>query len=312
MTSRTLSRPTQYRHVTFAEDIEPTGQALNLSPVDRVTSRVPARSGLVDDLQLTAEEEVFVNWLMRLNGLSPSDYKPGTMARRMHACLRALRVGSVAQARRAIERTPELSGVATNALVIGVTSFFRDPSVFDHLQRTVLPSLLDDLRPHGPPLRVWSVGCSDGPELYSVGMVLGELNALFRSTLLGTDCRETSIRHARKGVYSASEIRSLPHALRQKYFVPDGPSWRVLDVLKQNIHFRVGNVLQQCEVGPFDLIFCRNMAIYLEPDAAGRLWMKLQDSLRPGGFLVLGKAETPLGAGKLAQVSSGIYRRSRG
>lgn len=310
--SSTLSRPAQFRHVTFADDLEPRGQALNLSPA-RSRRRDDARPvAAVDVVPMSQDDEAFVGWLMRRSGLTPSDYRPGTMARRLPTCLRTLRVNTVGQARHAIERTPSLASVAINALVIGVTSFFRDPGVFDQLRDHVLPGLMADRRDAPGPLRAWSTGCSDGPELYSLAMTLSELGALPRWQLLGTDCRDAAVRRATAGLYSADEVKSVPPAMLGRYFVPEGSGRRATAALRLAARFRVGNALDQAEPGPFDLILCRNMAIYLHPEAAGRLWQRLQDALRPGGLIVLGKAEAPVGAGKLSPVAPGIFRRSRG
>jgi chemotaxis protein methyltransferase CheR len=316
--SSLLSRPAQFRHVMFADDLDPRGGAVDLSPVNVRRGRIdaPVGPGRVE-AALSGADEAFVGWLLRSGGLSLSDYKPGTMARRLPACLRALRATSIAHARRSIERTPSLLAVALNALVIGVTSFFRDAAVFEQLRGIILPALLDD-RPRAAgsasaSLRAWSVGCSDGPELYSLAILFAELGALPRAELLGTDCRETAVGRATRGIYTDDEVQPLRNALRERYFVSDGADrWRASDALRRASRFRVGNALEQAEPGPFDLILCRNMAIYFHPEAAGRLWQRLQEALRPGGVLVLGKAETPVGAGKLAQVAPGMFRRSRG
>jgi len=300
-----LSRPLEFRHITFADDLRPRGQALNLTP--RV--RVPyVALNSYEESQLNGQDEVLVNWVLRQGGVQPSDYKPGTLARRLPACLRALRCSDAVVARRQIERNPALLPIVMNALVIGVTSFFRDTAVFNALKHDVLPDLLN----RSGTLRIWSVGCSEGPEVYSLAMLLAEQNALFRAKLLGTDCREAGIRRAIAGVYTDEEIASVPTELRDRYFVPEGPSWKATNTLRQAMHFRTGDATRSVEPGAFDLICCRNLAIYLQPAAAGKLWLNLESALRPGGVLVLGKAEAPIGARRLSQVGSCMFRRTRG
>jgi len=198
--------------------------------------------------------------------------------------------------------------VAVNALVIGVTSFFRDPAVF----RTLANSILPDLLAGSETLRILSVGCSDGPEVYSLAMVLAEMDALPRARLLGTDCRETAIARAADATYDDDETRSIPPDLLNRYFTPHGRGWRACETLRRSTRFRVGDALRVAEPGAFDLVCCRNMAIYLNPGAAGRLWQTLEATLRPGGVLVLGKAEMPMGAGRMSQVGPSIFRRTRG
>ena len=301
-----LPRPLHLRHVVFSDDLRTSGQAINLTPrapgyvADATTDRQAV---------LSERDEALVGWILRQVGLIPSNYKPATLARRFPACLRALRCADAAAARKQIERNPVLVAVAVNALVIGVTSFFRDPNVFRALADSVLPDLLT-----APgPLRVWSAGCSDGQEVYSLAMLLAELGATDHAQLLGTDCRETAVRRAAEAVYDGDDTRSVPPDLRDRYLEPrGGRSWRVRDALRRVARFRVGDALRFAEPGTFDLICCRNMAIYLNPLAAGRLWQTLESALRPGGVLVLGKAEAPIGAARMSQVGPSIFRRTRG
>ena len=109
-----------------------------------------------------------------------------------------------------------------NALVIGVSSFFRDPTVFVCIRDEVLPDLLRE----SPAPRIWSVGCSEGAELYSMAMLLAERGALENSDLLGTDCRADAIHRAAMGSFMPDSILAVPEAMRSRYFVSDGRVWR--------------------------------------------------------------------------------------
>lgn len=297
-----LSRAPRYRHIVFADDLIPPRRAVNLTPQ---VSPGPSKD---DTGLLSIDAERFINWLMEQGDLNPQHYQRGTLARRLPACLRALRATSPDDARRRINETPSLISKALNALVIGVTSFFRDSAVFARLQDEILPDLLQKARG----VRVWSAGCSDGHELYSVAMMLAELNVLFRSNLLGTDCRQTAVAAATAGLFMPQDLANVPAAARQRFFVAEGQKVRALDVLRKTMLFRRSNILEQPEAGPFDLILCRNLAIYLHPESAGRLWLNLEKALRPGGVLVLGKAESPAGSMALTQLGPCIFRRNRG
>jgi chemotaxis methyl-accepting protein methylase len=262
---------------------------------------------------LLEHDEAFVHQILRTAGLRPEHYKPGTLFRRLPACLRALRANTTGAARRHVETAPAVVPVALDALMIGVTSFFRDACVFARLRDELLPQLIDET---GGQLRVWSAGCSEGHELYSVAVLLSEASCLLRSRLVGTDCRATAVASATAGVFSAAEMLAMPTALRDRYFVPHAGgsegAWRALNVLRCAMQFRAADVLQQAEPGLHDVILCRNLSIYLQPNAAMQLWQCLEAALRPGGVLVLGKAETPTGATRLSQVAPGLFRRSRG
>jgi chemotaxis methyl-accepting protein methylase len=301
--SRLLLRPISYRHVVFPDSDPGPRRAVNFtSSLDQSppASEPPEQS-------LSSDEYDCLRWLFHRANLSADDYRCETLKRRIPACLRALRVSSLSDARLAIQRNPEFLTLALAALVIGVTGFFRDPPVFDALNKKVLPELLA----HRTGPRMWCAGCSDGPELYSVAMLLAERGALQRASLLGTDCRPDSLARAREGRYDAASIRHVPPHFLTQYFRPEASAWRIHPYLRAIVQWRTGNVLSTPEPGAWDLILCRNMAIYFHPATAARLCQMFHNVLRPGGFLVLGKAERPHGIAGLRAVAPCIYRRDR-
>jgi len=351
----------KFRHVVFAGAGRRTERLADLA---RIGDPVPARGvGLPLDpraawiaagtaglnvveprpgTRWSAEDESFVATLLDRAGLDARAYRQETLRRRLPACLRVLRAASVAEARDAIDRSPRLIGAAVATMVIGVTAFFRDPAVFDHLAQDVLPAL-GKSRGTGPP-RIWSVGCSDGDEVYSIAILLAEEGLPGGTYLLGTDCRPEAIARARDGWFDAAAVRGVPAAWMNRYFEPELPDaacagtastatapsrdsgsgggiggapragrrWRVVAPLRSAVQWRTGDVLRLPEPGAWDVILCRNMAMYLRPDAAGRLWQRFEAALRPGGYLVLGKAERPVGAERMSPVAPCIYRRDRG
>jgi chemotaxis methyl-accepting protein methylase len=216
-----------------------------------------------------------------------------------------MRVKTIQDVCDAIRRRPESLKIAISALLIGVSSFFRDGSVFAAIDQTVIPQLLTDtLKP-----RIWSVGCSDGAELYSIAMLLADRGALQRCELLGTDCRSDAIGRAREGAYSQEGIKDIPRQALGRYLQFDGRAWTVDQGIRNAVTWQTQNVLDMENAGKWDLILCRNMAIYLHSPTAGRLWAMLERSLRPGGRLVLGKAERPHGAKSLRPIAPCIYQR---
>jgi len=193
-------------------------------------------------------------------------------------------------------------------MLIGVSEFFRDAAVFEHLARHVLPLLP---RRAGHP-RIWSVACSDGRELYSVAMLLAEQGKLEGATLLGTDCRPAAVAWAREARYEPASVHStVPPALARRYFIDDDDSGacRVRDVLRGATHWRSGDATQLTEPGAWDLILCRNVSMYLRCETARRLREVCEQALRPGGILVMGKAERPHGSTRLTAVAPCIYRK---
>jgi len=139
-------------------------------------------------------------------------------------------------------------------------------------------------------------------------MLLADIGALQRSTLLGTDCRADAIASARHGHYDPSAVRNVPAHLLQRYLKFDGTAWHIHPYRRTVVQWRSGNPLATPEPGAWDLLLCRNMAIYMQPAATIRLWARLEQCLRPGGILLVGKADRPMGTSGLTLVATCIYR----
>ena len=206
------------------------------------------------------------------------------------------------EARSRLQREPERVAAALSAVLIGVTDFFRDPQVFAYLDDVVLPKLSAG----GRPLRVWSAGCADGAELYSMAILLAHRGLLDGSTLLGTDCRQEGIRKAERGWFDRSQVAHLPVPLRETFFAAEAGGWRVCNRLRQAVCWKQGNILsdQPTDAASWDLILCRNVAIYLEPAASALLWSRLLRALRVGGVLVVGTAERPASSGSPVRLAA--------
>jgi chemotaxis methyl-accepting protein methylase len=248
----------------FAQPFSP--RAPVISPADRL---------LLDD--------VFAR--LQLNGQA---YRPGALGRRVPACLRALQARSPAEAQRRLEHDPHALDLALNALLIGVTAFFRDTPVFSHLRHNALPDLLRST----PAPKILSVGCSDGAEAYTLAIILLELHVR-EIQIRGIDCRRRAIDRAKAGVYPPSALAGVPAPLREKYFEPLPHTYRIKDAVRRLVSWQVADAFIHLPAPPYDLIACRNFAIYLEHAAAARLWRRLHSALRPGGLLLVGKAERP-------------------
>lgn len=234
-------------------------------------------------------------------GLEPAAYRPGPLARRVGACLRLTRAGTEAAALARLDARPELLGPALDTVLIGVSGFFRDAAVFE----TVAGEVVGRLRARPVPPRVLSIGCSTGAELYSVAILLAEAGLQTGSRLVGVDCRRSAVAGARAGVYRAAE---LDEARRARWFEPVGDEWRVVEPLRRAARWRVADATRAVEPGPWDLVLCRNLFIYLQPGVVERMLRGIVGALAPGGFLVVGKAERPAAGLGLAVVGRCVYR----
>ncbi|HEY9510257.1 MAG TPA: CheR family methyltransferase [Verrucomicrobiae bacterium] len=248
----------------------------------------------------------FGAWLLSRAGLDVGAYRAAAVQRRFGACLRQLRVPTTDAARNLLERNPELLPRALNTLLIGVTEFFRDRTVFDYLRGVALPALLKTR----PGLRVLSAGSSEGHELYSMAMLLAETRRLENSFLQGIDCRPAAIARARRGEFEMKDIAHLEPRWRDVYFQREGLRCFILPELRARTVWRVDDLLSFQERDLWDIILFRNVAIYLNESHSTKAWSQWVSNLAPGGYLVTGKAERPSGSLTLERVAPGIYRKA--
>jgi chemotaxis protein methyltransferase CheR len=245
----------------------------------------------------------FVAYVLESAGLPADAYRTAPLHRRLPACLRALKAESLSHAWSLI-RNPQLASVAVDSLMIGTTEYFRDAVIFNELRDIIAIEILMQKKP----IRIWSAGCSNGAELYSMAMLLAEAGFLEGSMLVGTDCRVSAIQEAQAGLYSDMILRSLNAELRQKYLRKTGGLWRVVDPLRQRLQWHVSDLLSGCENGPWDIILWRNVAIYLKPESVQQVWAALIKEMRPGGFLIIGKADQAPVSTLLRRISRCIYQ----
>ena len=192
-----------------------------------------------------------------------------------------------------------------NAITTNETLFFRDTSPFDLLKHKILPDLIDarsgkGTRPGFTNLKIWSSACSTGQELYSIAIVIKELlgnNGTHKTTLMGTDLSDAAVAQASAGTYNKFEIeRGLPREKLQRYFTPAGGNWKIKDEIRAMASFRHMNLMQPfVGLGKFDIIFCRNVAIYFTLQDRKKLFDKIADVLEPDGYLLIGSTESLTG-----------------
>ena len=237
-------------------------------------------------------------------GLDHELYRRRPLDRRTGACLRMLRADSEAGAVARLDARPELLGAALNTLLIGVSGFFRDSAVFETLRTAVIPDFAE--RPRH--LRIWSLGCSLGAELYSVAMLLAEAGLLENSSLVGTDCRSDAVAMARAGIFSNDDVAGIDRRILGEYFERTREGWRIAERLRRHTEWRVGDATREMPAGSWDLVLCRNVVIYLQVEALEKMFREIVSRLSPGGFLVVGKAERPSPSLGLTPVGRCVYR----
>lgn len=247
-----------------------------------------------------------VSLVRERSGIVLADNKQDMVYGRLTRRLRALGMSSFNDYL-ALLRSPagaeELTAF-TNALTTNLTSFFREQHHFEHLRDTVLPHCIARAKAGGPRrLRIWSAGSSSGEEAYSAAMVMLSLlpePERWDARVLGTDIDSTMVAHANAGIYAAERAARIPANLARTFVqpLPESPGKvRMSPALRRVVSFKRLNLLGRWPVaGPFDVIFCRNVAIYFDKPTQTRLYGRLGEKLSDDGVLYIGHAETLMDA----------------
>lgn len=181
-----------------------------------------------------------------------------------------------------------------DAITTNETYFFRDTTPFDLLRHKIVPELIDRrARTGAARIRIWSAACSAGQELYSIAILLKELLGdpdRYGVRLMGTDISDDAVARASRGLFNPVEIsRGLTEAQRTRYFVPAAGGWQIRDEIRAMASFKKLNLMADFStLGRFDIIFCRNVAIYFTERDRISLFGRLERALEPDGYLVIG------------------------
>ena len=200
--------------------------------------------------------------------------------------------------------TQEQVDIIVGHLTIGETFFFRDRKVFDTLRDQVLAPMARSRNGSEKRLRFWSAACSTGEEPYSIAILVNEMGALFRGwkvTIMATDINARFIEKAERGVYSQWSFRDMPECLITRYFSKTEKNrFEISPSIKKMVTFSQLNLIEErCLSGPYqddgvDVIFCRNMLMYLSSDMRTRVIHRLTDALAEDGWLIVSPSETSI------------------
>jgi two-component system CheB/CheR fusion protein len=241
-------------------------------------------------------EKVFI-LLRTQTGHDFSLYKKSTIYRRVERRMGLHQIDKIANYVRFLRENPQEIELLFKELLIGVTSFFRDPSAWEQLKDEVIPALLA-AHPKGGVLRAWASGCSTGEEAYSLAMVFKEALELakpagnFSLQVFATDLDRDAIDRARAGVYLANIAADVSPERLRRFFVQDEYGYRVGKEIRETVVFAPQNVTMDPPFTKLDLLICRNLLIYLDRGMQKKLIPLFHYSLNSGGVLFLGSAET--------------------
>ncbi|MGM0442060.1 MAG: CheR family methyltransferase [Elusimicrobiota bacterium] len=180
-------------------------------------------------------------------------------------------------------------------LLIGVTSFFREPEAFEFLKKSVLPEIFED-KPNNDTLRVWIPGCATGEEAYSLAIIILEymetIEKTYKIQLFASDINEEFLEKARKGIYPETISADVSRERLKKFFDKRKNSYRIKNSVREKIVFALQNVLEDPPFSRLDIISCRNLMIYLSSELQRKALNIFSFSLNRGGILFVGSSES--------------------
>jgi len=266
---------------------------------------------------MEAHEYIFVKRkIQQLMGIDLDCYKRAQMERRLKTYL--LRSGQANWPAffRAMQDDPVQLGKLRDYLTINVSYFFRDADKFDYLRQHVVPELLQGRNK----LQVWSAGCSNGHEPYSLAILLAEGTSIYRQhRILATDIDRSALALAETGgPYTAEEVAPIPPEVRSRYFTFRDDRYWFTSTMRRKMTFQQHNLLTDPAIPPesgaegYDLIVCRNVVIYFTAEHKQNLYRRFHDALRPGGVLFVGGTEVISRATDLGfeVMNMSFYRRT--
>jgi two-component system, chemotaxis family, CheB/CheR fusion protein len=271
------------------------------------------------DSVLTGDEDNLTKVMMILRdhcGIDFSYYKENTIIRRIERRLSINRFERLEDYLVLLSESEKEKEILYRELLIGVTRFFRDEAAFEVITNSVLPKILETGQKQ---LRIWSVACSTGEEVYSLAMIikdyLDEKNLNAEVKIFATDIDKQSLELAGQAFYPESIVSDVDQTLLAKYFVKREGGYQVSETLRKMAIFATHDVLNDPPFSKMDMIVCRNLFIYFKPDSQSRVLNIFQMALKPSGFLFMGSSES-LGvftdAFNVVSAKHKIYSRKQG
>jgi len=235
--------------------------------------------------------------LREQTGQDFSLYKKNTLFRRIERRKGVHQIEKINNYVRFLQENPAEVEILFRELLIGVTSFFRDPAVWTYLSDVIFPELITECQ-DGYILRAWIPGCSTGEEAYSLAIVFREAleKSIVRKNItlqiFATDLDTDAIDKARKGYYSRNIANDVSPERLSRYFSLEAEGFRITPGIREMVVFAPHNAIKDPPFTKLDILSCRNLLIYLEQDLQKKLMLLFNYSLTPGGIMILGTAET--------------------
>ncbi len=258
----------------------------------------------------TADFSLFKDEFFKHFGLNLDNYKERQMERRIRQLIGRENIESFRALTGKLKKEPQFLSDFLCYLTINTSEFFRDPRVYDYLRQQALGDLLERHRK----INIWSMGCSRGEEPYTLAILLSELKALDRATILASDFDDKARTEAKKGYYSKHQLEKMPPAILNTYFNQLNGGYQLKEKIRGAVNFEKHNFLENIypKIPQMHLVLCRNVFIYFKLEVQEWIIDQLSQIIAPDGYLIIGCSEF---IGKpeqhsLIKVKPAIYRKA--
>lgn len=241
--------------------------------------------------------EKIINLISKSTGHDFSQYKRSTLNRRIERRMNLLKVNTLKEYITLLLKNDKEAFILLKEFLIGVTQFFRDPTVWNQLIDKVLPSILSKLD-EGYNFRIWVPACSSGEEAYTIAIALKEAQNKMKKyknlsfQIFATDLDKESIEKGRKGIYPEFISSDIPPSILKKYFILLDAGYQIHSEIREMVTFAEHNLIQDTPFTKLDFISCRNILIYIQSDMQSKILSLFNFCLNPNGILILGISES--------------------
>jgi len=255
------------------------------------------KPGLDTEIKDKSSLEKIIILLRTYTGNDFSLYKKNTIYRRIERRMGVHKIEKISSYVHFLQENPKEIEILFKELMIGVTNFFRDPATWEKLKETVIPDIISNMQP-GSILRAWVPGCSTGEEAYSLAIVFKEVlekinsHGGFSLQIFATDLDHDAIEIARKGIFPANIAADVSQDRLNRFFLTTEEGYFINTEIRETVVFAQHNLIMHPPFTKIDIISCRNLLIYLEPELQKKLLRLFYYSMTPNGIMLLGSSET--------------------
>lgn len=259
-----------------------------------MTNLIPPCTIREDEKEFTELKAI----IKRKIGFNCEDYKQPHLKRRLAVRLRATHSTSYKDYVQVLSKNADEEQQLKETLTVNVTELFRNPETYESVRANVLPELIK-YKGNNKVIKVWSAGCSNGEEPYSIAILLNEYLGSsarrYNISILGTDIDDDSLGKAENGIFQPKQLEKIGKERIGRFFVMKENNYQVIDELKTMVKVKRHDLISGPKFSGFDIIFCRNVTIYFEQKLQEILYLNFYNALNEGGYFVMGKTETLVG-----------------